>query len=330
MFSRVNKFILITFLFSYSCNKESEVRRKTSLCKDISLKASGKMEYDEVYEKALDSLRIFQKNALRSYGFLGIGNWELDSLICFNKDADKCVMSLSYTTSSYPDSDHDGLNFFHCAKIDQKWYFFIGSSFHLSRELYQDDIHTPLSFEKMHEIAMENIFRGYLVKNDQDKWEINNRFFISMANKNAIGTGYGGCPECKTEDEYYFLLSKKNWLSKHTALRADELEALYNERLRSLTLRFPLRPFAKYIMPFKVVTKMYGRTKPNEPVIKYIQSKTNFDETGFIGKMKFEKIDLLDTLTFNIQFYFTCSGNDGAKPLIVKIPVKKVKRVRGE
>ncbi len=45
------------------------------------------------------------------------------------------------------------------------------------REHYQSDIYTPVSFEKLHEIAMINIFRGYLKKNEDGEWKINDAFF---------------------------------------------------------------------------------------------------------------------------------------------------------
>ena len=45
------------------------------------------------------------------------------------------------------------------------------------REHYQSDIYTPVSFEKLHEIAIRNSFRGYLKKNEDGEWEINDAFF---------------------------------------------------------------------------------------------------------------------------------------------------------
>lgn len=32
------------------------------------------------------------------------------------------------------------------------------------RENYQSDIHLPLSFQKLYELAMDNMFRGYVKK----------------------------------------------------------------------------------------------------------------------------------------------------------------------
>lgn len=45
------------------------------------------------------------------------------------------------------------------------------------RENYQTDIHTPLSFEKLHELAMDNMLRGYVKKNKDGVWEVNDAFF---------------------------------------------------------------------------------------------------------------------------------------------------------
>lgn len=45
------------------------------------------------------------------------------------------------------------------------------------REHYQKDIRTPVSFEKLQELAMHNMLKGYIKKNKQGDWEVNDAFF---------------------------------------------------------------------------------------------------------------------------------------------------------
>ena len=54
-----------------------------------------------------------------------------------------------------------------------------GGTMVILREHYQKDIHTPVSFEKLHELAMNNMFRGYVKKNNYGVWEINEAFFTA-------------------------------------------------------------------------------------------------------------------------------------------------------
>jgi hypothetical protein len=94
----------------------------------------------------------------------------------------------------------------------------------LPREYYQDDIHTPLSFEKMKQIAIEEIFSGYLIEEPSDndakkmKYRINERPFISMENRSQDGT-FGSCQDCKTFEEYVIYLINDNWKN-----RADSIQ----------------------------------------------------------------------------------------------------------
>jgi len=55
----------------------------------------------------------------------------------------------------------------------------------LFRESYQDDIHTPLSYEKLEQIATYNIYRRYLKQSENGQWEINDSFFERLYKNDA-------------------------------------------------------------------------------------------------------------------------------------------------
>ena len=74
----------------------------------------------------------------------------------------------------------DDVEYLYGAKIKGCWYFFRGGgTMAILRKNYQKDIRSPLSFEKLHELAMNNMFRGYIKKNAAGKWEINDAFFAA-------------------------------------------------------------------------------------------------------------------------------------------------------
>jgi hypothetical protein len=77
----------------------------------------------------------------------------------------------------------------------------------LPREYYQKDIHMPLSFEKLKQIATSNIYRRYLVKNKKGEWETSDRFFSDL-------TSGAWCPDCVTQEQWdsaYIRQINRNW-----------------------------------------------------------------------------------------------------------------------
>lgn len=211
MLNRVSLFYSILIItFFLSCKKEGEELIATKLFMDAS-KNIAKDQYYSVYNMANDSVKIWLDYELPIY--IGHDPWQIDSLLCFNKSNNRCVMAI-LVKCIQQDCVQDMLRFFHGAKIGGQWYFFLGATVTLPRELYQDNIHTPLSFAKMHEIAIREIFSGYLINDERGGGQINEKFFESMANKNRSGRGYGGCFECKNEEEYYLHLVRRNWKGK--------------------------------------------------------------------------------------------------------------------
>jgi hypothetical protein len=183
------KFYFLILIFSiYSCDyKRNEREKKEKLIYGTSLGIMKKKEYDNVLYKAKDSLNFWIKNGLHFYDKYQ----KIDSLICFNKNKNRCVMAL---LDSSPEGIYDGIHYFYGAKFNNKWYFFGGATIYLPREFYQKDIHQPLSFEKIHEIALDEVYSGYLKKKDKGfwanlfgktEWELNDDFFGELDKPNV-------------------------------------------------------------------------------------------------------------------------------------------------
>lgn len=187
-------YFLILIFSIYSCDyKRNEKAKKEKMIYNTSVRIMTKKEYNNVLYKAEDSLSFWIKNKLHFFDKYR----KIDRLICFNKNRNRCVMAL---LDSSPGGIYDGINNFYGAKFNNKWYFFKGARYIIVRKTYQSNESIPLSFEKLHEIAMDIVYSGYLIKKDQGFWnnilgeteyEINDAFFTGMESRNTDGS-YGG------------------------------------------------------------------------------------------------------------------------------------------
>jgi hypothetical protein len=199
------------------CNQNDKNSDKSQLLTEPSQNAVGEKEYRHVYSQVIDSINNWSANKLSAYRITN-ESWRIDSLLCFNQHADRFVTALQYQITS-TSTDHDGIIFFYGIKIKDKWYFFTGASIHLTREMYQKNSHTPLSFAKLHEIAMKEVFGGYLIKKKKDvgffknifspeyEYVINDNFFKTMENREQDGTYLG----FKTLEEAVLWQVQWNW-----------------------------------------------------------------------------------------------------------------------
>ena len=221
--------ITITFVLScamLACKDTSpDGKKKRALYRTYSVKQAGPKEYLNVWNAANDSIQNYIDNRLVRFALYVNRNWFLDSLISFNKQADRCVMALSCQTSLH--SPSDCMEYFNGAKIKGKWYFFLGGGqFILPRDYYQKDVTVPLSIGQFNQIAVDNIFSGYLKKKENGSWEINDRFFTN----HFEGVNWGDFNKQSHEDtvaygkrfnnkkEYfesiYLDVVKGNWIKK--------------------------------------------------------------------------------------------------------------------
>ena len=156
---------IIILLTAFSCG--SDRAEKEQLLEDLAQKRMiftkytvshfGETQYLEFYNTVNDTLQSWIENELTVSKMQRFSNWKLDSLMCFNMSKNKCVMAIVNQES---ETVNNSINFLYGAKIKKKWYFFYGPT------MYPDPSnHTTLSFSKLHEIAMGNIFKGYLKKN---------------------------------------------------------------------------------------------------------------------------------------------------------------------
>ena len=172
--------------------------------KDISISCISSAEYKRVFQLANDSIKNWALNNLGYYQYLEKSKkYLLDSLLCFNKEKNKFVCCL-LKQQELKEGVADDMDYFYGTKINNQWYFFSGANVFLPRNMYQKDIHTPLSFTKLHEIALKEIYSGYLTNDG----EINEQFFKD----NFEDTGWGVTSGKKEDFEKAYLQKvANNW-----------------------------------------------------------------------------------------------------------------------
>ena len=187
--------LLTSFLIFIKVNSTSSIEKTI---KNKNNEMFSKKEYFDIYNLANDTINNWIKNDIfisKAYKF---SNWRLDSLICFNKSKNRCVMNI-YRQNNV--NVNNAIDYFYGAKFNNKWYFFQGAVIYLFSENYGLKVNTALSFKKLHEIAMKEVCSGYLKKKEKGFWvnlfskpeyEINESFFKGMESRNSDGT-YAPC-----------------------------------------------------------------------------------------------------------------------------------------
>ncbi|MBA2610817.1 MAG: hypothetical protein H0U95_02520 [Bacteroidetes bacterium] len=159
---------------------------------------------NKIYQKANDSLTLWTLNKLNSYGFeKGKFEYQLDSLFCINTLNNRIVACLLERVI-VKESDNDGLIYFCGEKINDQWYFFKGPSIVIPRSMIEGHpIHSPLSYQQLHQIALKEVYSGYLKSNG----EINEDWFTSQFE----GPGWGNFNNQAGSD---FLIKGKRFKTK--------------------------------------------------------------------------------------------------------------------
>jgi len=158
----------------------------------VSKNTVGEEEYNNVYKRVNDTTGFWCENKLESMQGEIMWRYYIDSLLCFNRTKDRFI-----TNILVPCQDklctQDEIKLLCGEKINGVWYFFSGNStLAIPRENYQNDVHKPLSYIQLHQIALKEVYGGYL----NDKGEINEAWFTNHFES------IGWCSTCKTRDEF--------------------------------------------------------------------------------------------------------------------------------
>jgi hypothetical protein len=194
---------LVAILLFVSCS-EKKNDDKTMIFKAISKHIIGHIEYTKIYNNIVDTLNCWKTNNL--FGVSVACNYscfQTDSLLCFNKHRNRMITCILERNCS--EDNGDGIHFFYGVKIKNAWFFFLGPSIFIPREMYvsKNKIHEPLSFAKLHEIAIKEVFSGYLREKNKGQLEVNEAWF----KQRLEGLGWGDFNDQDSED--WFLKGKR-------------------------------------------------------------------------------------------------------------------------
>ncbi len=229
-----NSIIFFIGFIVISCIRQSDLSKDF---KKKSLDIIGKEEYEKIYKQFLDSTLQWKRYKIFGSFDSTYSSYKLDSLLCFNKARNKLVAA-NLDRSLNRDAVADGLDFFYGLKISNQWYFYRGAYIVLPRNMYQKDIHTPLSFAKLHEIALKEIYSGYLTKNG----EINEAWFTYHFARN-------GQPQ-EEINKTIISQNKGMWLGNYNPYKKEDISFKYNKETKQATVSFELQtPDSFYLEP---------------------------------------------------------------------------------
>ena len=200
-----NIFLLLSILL-VSCTHNTH---KEKLFSFKSKQIIGENEYSLTFNKLKDSMNIWVLNKLRRFEAEAIYKFQMDSLLCFNSNKDRFI-SCRHLYVNIPDATSDDLQFIYGEKINGGWYFFKGESIAVPREVVENhNIYEPLSYQQLHEVALKEVYSGYL----NSKGEINEEWF-TLHFENV-----GWCSKCKTSEDFRKSRIEGigiNWLNRDT------------------------------------------------------------------------------------------------------------------
>lgn len=215
-----NRILLHVFLLLVlvSCDNEKKQIDRTIEFAKVSKSLIGEKEYSKVYLAINDSINNWALNNLGYYQYFGKSKkYFLDSLLCFNETKNRMIACIEMQ-QLLKEGVADDIDVLYGEKINNEWFFFTGANIFIPREMIKNhDIHTPLSYQQLHQIALKEVYGGYLKKDG----EINEAWFTS----HFEGPGWGVFEDQPSQD---WLLKGKRFTNKK-----DFFEFLHLQKARS-------------------------------------------------------------------------------------------------
>ena len=134
----------------------------------------------------------------------------------FQQTKNKLITSILFKCD-VPNCVQENIWYFYGVSIKGKWYFFSGPTMVLPRP--SNSLNVVPSFENLHEIAMKQIYRGYLKPKGflgLGDYEINEGFFQDLT---SVAWYPGAAPKNQPEwDAIYLKIVQDNWSKQDTTV----------------------------------------------------------------------------------------------------------------
>jgi len=210
----------------------------------------GVKNYLELARKMNDSLNNWTHNHLNNSEAENIYPFKMDSLICINNYRNRLI-GCRHLYINLPDATSDDLQLFYGIKIDSIWYFFKGQSIAIPRKMVKGkDVSEPLTYQELHQIALKEVYNGYL----DAKGEINENFFSSF----EMDPYNMPAPDKETLEYRYISFSKGIWADKYAPYKKEDINFEYDPKTKEAKVSFQLQTFDSVYLPpvgYKIIYK---------------------------------------------------------------------------
>lgn len=265
MLKVVKKFIIISLLLHLAgCNSrfenESMIKPKFNLSSFIFSKQIHKNINDTLTDWKNDSLSL-----TTHYFAKDNSEWQIDSLLVINKDSTRLFGYMLKSMVGWRDAKVDYLEDLAGAKINEKWYFFFGSSTIIDRASYQDSIYSPMTFDELSYLAREKLSRAFY-QDEPGEVKVRESFFDFMDDPNGWGL-----PPGSTRKDIDSLIVAGNKKMRKFKIDPAEIEQIKAEMAKSVRPKEPIPDLNWYEKIFPKKKKLFETDEWKE----YVKSKSS-------------------------------------------------------
>lgn len=224
--------IFIFILFCFSCKETSENTLLNSSFEKY--KQLYFRTYVDVYSASVDSIESWLTDSIESTQMATYFPFQIDSVFIFNNDSTRMFTTINFSSSPLKNDIADMIREFGGAKIQGKWYFFFGASMVVPREMFGDKVFEPLSFERLSEVAHEQMYPT-ITKDYTGQYHASEQFFINA----VMNPRTYGCTSCDTKEEIDSMIVAWCYNERQKKLDPVEIARIKAEMAAS---RKPLEP----------------------------------------------------------------------------------------
>lgn len=312
MLRRDNYFYIILTLISllqFNCQRNNN----ELVLKEKCISVIGVSNYKNIIRIANDSIINWKKN---NFSYLseskGISEYTVDSLLISNKSGTRVITCLLAKTFLKP-NPAGGIEFFYGERINDIWYFTRGASIFIPYEMKKSKNQLPYDYSELHQIALKEVYRGYLKSNG----EINEELFIHHFD-NAIMN----FRKYKNKEEYNKLviaMSKSVWAEKFTPYTQESFDFNYNKNTKTVDFSFRLQTFdSVYCQPttYKVIYQHKDMEYPDGACGSYWCDEIDWNKQKY-AHVQLKNVPENSDVTIKIQvLYFPVTKSPVMGPFI--------------
>jgi len=251
MYNQGRKYLL--FIIFSSCNRIEK-------CNEISISYPNNFNnISKTYNAIEDTLNNWINDSLlASKKIFFAKNWLIDSTIIFNNDTSR-LFTYVLNKGRKSDYQYDLAG----AKINNKWYFFFGTSTIIDRASYQDSIYSPMTFDELSYLARENLSSAFY-QDKNGKVKVRESFFDFMDDSNGWGL-----PPGSTRKDIDSVIVARNKEMRQYKIDPAEIEQIKAEMAKSVRPQEPILDIKWYEKIFPKEKKLFETDEWKE----YVKSK---------------------------------------------------------